>query len=86
MTSIASSASELADLLVIGGSGLAELGHLAEYRDASPVAGSLREVLERGAHRVRVGVVRVVDHEAATRQRRLLAAPRATAGCRGRLV
>ena len=55
--------------------GRAELGHLPEDRDPPAGAGSLGEVLERGAHGVGVGVVRVVDHEAAAGERQLLAAP-----------
>ena len=54
---------------------VAELGHLAEDRDLPALACALGEMLERGAHGVRVRVVRVVDHEAAARKRELLAAP-----------
>ncbi len=64
---------QLADLTVVVGRRRSELGHLSENGDlASGVRG---EMLERGSHRGRVRVVRVVDQQAAAGQRRLLAAP-----------
>src|SRR5947207_12199349 len=42
---------------------VAELRHFPEYRDPPPTARALRKVLERGAHRDRVGVPRVVDQQ-----------------------
>ena len=72
-----SSARERADLAVVRAERRAELGHLAEDRDAPAVAGPLGEVVERGAHRVGVRVVGVVDHEA---RRPGAAAPRRASG------
>ena len=46
------------------GVGIVELGHLAEHGD-TPVGRHRRQRVERGAHRRRVGVVGVVDHDAA---------------------
>ena len=54
---------------------LAELGHLAEDRHPAPVAGARDEIEQRRAHRGRVRVVGVVDDEASSRQRQLLATP-----------
>ena len=53
----------------------AELGHLAEHRDATPAGGERAQVLERGAHRERVRVPGVVDEQPAAGQRQLLVAP-----------
>ena len=54
---------------------VAELGHLAEDGDAAAPVGEPTEVLERGAHRDRVRVPRVVDQQPAAGQRQLLVAP-----------
>ena len=55
---------------------LAELGHLPEDGDPPAVARALREVDERGVHRVGIRVVRVVDDEASPGKLRFLPAPR----------
>ena len=56
--------------LRVRGLGIVELGHHPEDRDA-PIGGQRGERLERGAHRRRVGVVGVVDHDRARRIRRV---------------
>ena len=72
-------------LLVSG----AELGHLAEHRPGAPAAADDRQRAQRGLHRVRVGVVGVVDqgdaagqfgdlHPPAGRRPRPRSAPAAT--------
>ena len=76
-SSIPSSSSERPDLVVVAPRVGAELGHLAEDRDPASVARPLDEVEQRGAHRGRVGVVGVVDDDAAAGQRQLLPAPAA---------
>src|SRR5690242_5133775 len=52
--------------LAVGVSGVVtELRHLPEHGDATPLARPLGEMLERRAHRDRVGVPSVVDQETA---------------------
>ena len=46
----------------------AELAHLAEHREAAPVAAPLREHAQRHFHRLRIRVVGVVDQHDAARQ------------------
>ena len=65
----------LADLPVKRGRARTELGHLAENGDPAASARALGEVGQRRAHRDRVGVVGVVDEQAAARKRDLLTAP-----------
>src|SRR6476661_410958 len=64
-----------AHLAVVLGPGTSELRHVTEDRDTSPFPGALGQIGERGAHGDRVGVVGVVDEQAAAREVFLLPAP-----------
>ena len=64
---------------------LAELGHPAEYRDEAAAGAALCQVPERRLHRGRIGVVGVVDDEAAAGQRQFLSPPRRQQHRRGAL-
>ena len=74
-----SSAVELADAPVLVGRGRPELGHLAEHRPGPPAPGHRGQRPQRGGHRLRVGVVGVVDDEHAVRPLGDLHPPPATA-------
>ena len=58
-------AGQLAGLAVARRGELAELGHVAEHHPAP--TRQLAQHLERGAHRARIGVVRVIDEPGAVR-------------------
>ncbi len=58
----------LADLAMEGRGAGAELVHVAEDGDARPLAGDLAEVVDRGLHRDGIGVVGVVQQQAAAGQ------------------
>jgi hypothetical protein len=60
---------------VIGSRSWAELGHVSENGDLAMLACSLGEMLQRGRHGQRVGVVAVVDEDALSGERDLLPAP-----------
>ena len=66
---------QLADLAVIAIRLRSELCHLPEHSHPATISRPLREVLQRGAHGVGIGVVGVVDHEPAAGKRHLLSAP-----------
>ena len=76
-----------ANSVVLLAAGLAQLAHLAEHRDGAGVWSAAprdgRERLERGPHRVGVGVVGVVDHQDAVGALVLLHPPAGGVGRRG---
>ena len=53
---------EPADAIVLGNRVVAELGHLAQYSPAASATPHPGQRLQTGPHRVRIGVVGVVDH------------------------
>ena len=68
-------ARQLGDLPVMTLGVVAELGHAAENREPPSSGSALGQMPQRGLHRRRIGVVGVVDDEAAAGKRELLAAP-----------